>query len=130
MLKMQKYRGQKADFYIQSHGYNAGRPLREPIRNCFAVWTDIPNAFAIIDSLYIAKIFKSVYIHGTAIPFISLREIRPFLLRELTKCYELESFKKLDKVVKLETIYLEMLKQVRLLKIAYAQKIIKVTYKS
>ncbi len=125
---MQKYTGQKADFYIQSHGYNAGRPLREPIRNCFTVKTDIPNAFAIIESLYISKAFR-YFIHGSVIPFISLREIRPFLEHELMKCYDLESFKELDKVVKLETTYLNILKQLRLLKIAYARQITKVTYK-
>lgn len=127
---MQKYVGQAgANFYIQSHGHNAGRPLREPIRNCFAVWTKTPNAFAIVECLYYSKSFR-YFILGSVIPFIRLYEIRPFLESEFSKSYQLEYIRELQKVVELETHYLNTLKKIKLFKIAVAQSIIKKSTKS
>ena len=36
-LQIKTYSGQEADFYIQAKGLNAGRPLKNPKANCFAV---------------------------------------------------------------------------------------------
>jgi len=66
--------GKPANFYIQSHGLNAGRPLRQPIRNCYAVITDCPDAFEIVYCLYQSKVFEQ-HIIGSVIPFIRVRTV-------------------------------------------------------
>lgn len=121
---MQKYVNQKADFYIQSHGYNAGRPLKTPIRNCFAVWTKTPYAFEIVNCLFIAKRFKE-FIHCTVIPFMRLKNVKRFLEIEFCKTYDIKDLKKIDFILKAEQNLKDSLEKTAELKIAFAQSIIK-----
>ena len=65
-------------FYIQSHGYNAGRPLRKPIPNSWEIETDITNAFELVFILFNSKILDN-YIRGSVIPFLSLRDYKKIL---------------------------------------------------
>lgn len=69
----------KADFYIQSKGLHAGRPLDKPIANCWAVYSDIKRLKGIAYSIYISGFLKQFSL-GTVIPFIRLSEYRPLLL--------------------------------------------------
>lgn len=66
-------------FYIQSHGLHAGRPLKKPIPNSWEVQTDIKNAFEICFMLYTSKTLN-IYIRGSVIPFLSLREYKKLLI--------------------------------------------------
>ena len=123
-FKIEKYRGQNADFYIQSHGNNAGRPLKKPIRNCFAVFTDKKNAFEIVNCLFISKAFE-YYITGSVIPFVRIIEIRKFLLVEFAKNYHSKSLVQLYNIQKLETTLLTNAKKTTMLKEVFAKNIIK-----
>lgn len=83
-MEIKSYNGQKADFYIQSHGNHAGRPLLKPIPNCFAIYTDRNFAFEIVFALYAAKRFE-VLIVGSVIPFVRLYEVKKLLNEEFAK---------------------------------------------
>ena len=70
-------------FYIQSHGYNAGRPLKNPIPNSWEIETNTANAFEICFVVFNSKILEN-YIRGSVVPFIALHEykkiISPYLI--------------------------------------------------
>lgn len=120
-LNMKIYNGQlDADFYIQSHGKkNSGRPLRKPIRNCFAVWTNKENAFEIVNCLFVARKFE-YFIGGSIIPFIRLYEIRKFLEGEFLKSYHAKSLKLIEVATKHESILYEQYLKSKMLSVAYA----------
>jgi hypothetical protein len=125
MLRLKKYTGtEKADFYIQSHGDHAGRPLKEPIRNCFAIWTDTTYAFEICTCLYIARKYE-YFIIGSCVPFVRLFEIKALLSNEFSKSYHKKSLQHLEKVMTLEKTFLAQCQHVKNLKIAYAKQITK-----
>jgi hypothetical protein len=63
----------KATFNIQSKGLHSGRPLKNPIPNCFAVITEESQLFELVYSLYISKKFERLLI-GSVIPFIRIAE--------------------------------------------------------
>jgi len=112
MLKLSKYKGQKADFYIQSHGLHAGRPLKKPIPNCFAVKTKRQNAFEIVFCLYKGRAFE-YFICGSVIPFIRKFEIEPFLKKEFEKDLKLEL---LDRILKADELLKNLENQIKLVK--------------
>ena|ERR1700712_1849544 len=90
-MKIWKYSensaNKKADFYIQSHGFHAGRPLKIPKRNCFAVKSDNPNAYEIVFCLFKGRAFKNLII-GSVIPFIRKREIEVIIKEAVTANFE------------------------------------------
>lgn len=125
MLRIKKHSGnEKASFYIQSHGLHAGRPLKEPICNCFAIWTTVPNAYEICTCLWIAKKYE-YFICGSVIPFIRLYEVKDLLRGEFSKSYHLKSLKHLENVLSLEKTLSAQCQHVKDLKIAYAMQIVK-----
>lgn len=65
-------------FYIQSHGFHAGRPLRNPISNSWELQTDVKNAFEICFMLYTSKTLVN-HLRGSVIPFLSLVEYKKLL---------------------------------------------------
>lgn len=101
-------------FYIQSHGFNAGRPLKNPIPNSWEVQTETANAFEICFVIFNSKILE-LYIRGSVIPFIALHEYKKIILPYLTNPIKNEMiFKKLDAVQKI-TLALEELEQKKIL---------------
>ena len=80
-----------ADFYIQSVGYNSGRPTRKPLKNCFSVYTNDLRAFTITNALFSAKKFKGALI-GSKTPRLRLQDVRHILLTELDKNHNLNEF--------------------------------------
>lgn len=103
-LKIQTYTGtqQSGSFYIQSKGLNAGRPLRNPIRNCFVVYTDDELLFEKVYSLYVGKYFE-YYLHGSVIPFICIDDVRCTIEDALTKNHynekELQAVRNVDEML-------------------------------
>ena len=71
-------------FFIQSHGYNAGRPLKNPIRNCWEVRTERSADFEILYIIFESKILQS-FIRGSVIPFIALIEYKNIITPILQK---------------------------------------------
>jgi hypothetical protein len=70
-------------FYIQSKGLNAGRPLREAKRNSWAIYTDIDFAFEILTVLWVSKIYDQ-HLCGSVIPFLRIHDFKKVVLPYLT----------------------------------------------
>jgi hypothetical protein len=97
-------------FYIQSHGLNAGRPLKNPIPNSWEVQTETANAFEICFVIFNSKILE-LYIRGSVIPFIALHEYKKIIQPYLNNPSHCETIiKKLDTVQKID-LALEELEQ-------------------
>ncbi|UZR99631.1 DUF6943 family protein [Chondrinema litorale] len=74
----------QADFYIQSKGVNAGKPMREPSANCFIVLTDrsqlLPDYFYyMVLAAFNTGIFRK-YLSGSVIPFLTQKDFSKALL--------------------------------------------------
>lgn len=73
----------QADFYIQSKGNNAGKPMKEPSANCFLVLTDssvlLPEYFYyVVLAVYNSGLFKK-YLTGSVIPFLTQKDFHKAL---------------------------------------------------
>lgn len=106
MLKIVTYNGENKDatFYVQSHGNNAGRPLKQPIPNCFAIYTNKENAFEIVYALWIGKAFYQ-FIGGTAIPFIKIKHVKNILSSFFAKDYNpkhLEAIQSVSNLIEIQ----------------------------
>ena len=87
MTILKTYSGQQdADFFIQCKGNHSGRPLKTPIPNCFAVYTDVDHAFEIVYSLYKARRFTR-YIIGSVVPFIRKRDLLDIIVPAFKQNY-------------------------------------------
>jgi hypothetical protein len=78
-----------ADFYVQSKGSDAGKPLKEPSANCFAVITD--NSRLLPDYFYYMVLaawqqgtFRP-YLRGSVIPFLTIDNFNKALLKKYGK---------------------------------------------
>nr|WP_317631395.1 hypothetical protein [uncultured Flavobacterium sp.] len=105
----------KNSFYIQSHGYNAGRPLRNPIPNSWEVTTNITYAYEICYILFHSQELK-VNIIGSVIPYLRLSDYKKLLLPLLQKNNSnqdliIEKYKALQAIEKMQ----ETIKQKQLL---------------
>ncbi len=81
-MQIKTYNGETAEpsenetvFFIQSKGFNAGRPLKKPIPNCWEVRTERRADFEILYIIFESKILNSFF-RGSVIPFIALNEYR------------------------------------------------------
>lgn len=96
-------------FYIQSHGFHAGKPLKKPIPNSWEIDTETKNAFEICFMVYNSKILKN-YLRGSVIPFLSLNEykkiIKPIFSNpiqfEETTLKKLKTLELLDQAIKVQ----------------------------
>lgn len=66
---------QETVFYIQSHGMNTGRPLKNPICNCWEVRTERSFDFEILAIVFESKVLEN-FIKGSVIPFIPLQDYK------------------------------------------------------
>lgn len=66
-------------FFIQNKGYNAGKPLKNPIANCWIIESKNPIAFEICYMVFSSKILHSLII-GSVIPFIRLEEYKKIMI--------------------------------------------------
>jgi hypothetical protein len=78
MISIKKYNGTPQEikngqfrFFIQSHGFNAGRPLRSPKTNCWEFISEREADFEILYIIFESKILQS-FIRGSVIPLIKL----------------------------------------------------------
>ena len=81
-MQIKTYNGATAEpkenetvFFIQSHGFNAGRPLKKPIPNCWEVRTERSADFEILYIVFESKILAPFF-RGSVIPFIALSEYK------------------------------------------------------
>ena len=122
MIKLITYSGQTdANFFIQCKGNNSGRPLVDPIPNCFAVYTDVPNAFEIVYGLFITKSFFREII-GSVIPFIKKQDLLKIIEPQLKKSYNLKALESVNLVDQQIEITLKKLDLLKKMKISLAHR--------
>lgn len=81
-MQIKTYNGATAEpkqgetvFYIQSRGFNAGKPLKKPLPNCWEVRTERSADFEILYIIFESKILAPFF-RGSVIPFIALHEYK------------------------------------------------------
>ena len=99
-MEIRRYNQQKRKngsniFYIQSHGLNAGKPLKIPIPNSWEIETKNEKAFEICFVVFNSKILNP-YLRGSVIPFITLHEYKKIILPYLKVPIDEEAEKKLN----------------------------------
>ena len=62
-------------FYIQMKGLHSGRPMKAPIKNCVAVYTDIPFLFEVVFALWKGRFFEP-HLCGSCCPFIKINDVK------------------------------------------------------
>ncbi len=66
-------------FFVQCKGENSGRPLRQPIANCWVVTVehaeDLDRYYYLSYALWLAGGFK-VYLRGSVVPFLVIHEYK------------------------------------------------------
>ena len=78
-MEIKQYNGKhKATFYIQCKGLHSGRPLQQPIPNCFSIFTDQQNSFELAYAAYISKSYNP-FIGGSVVPFIRIADCKKVL---------------------------------------------------
>lgn len=113
--EIKTYNGQAATFYIQAKGLNAGKPLKQPIPNSFAVNTEIEHAFELVYSLWNAGLFKN-HIGGSCIPYIRLSAVKKLLAPHLNETVTNRFKPVFEKVAACDKAIENMEKQLALLK--------------
>jgi hypothetical protein len=126
MTQINTYNGRNSGtFYIQSKGNHAGRPLKDPIPNCFVVSTDVENAFERAYALFVSGAYKRDII-GSVIPFIHKRNVERQLIPELQSHFsnlnQLEAVRLMDENI---AIMKEKIRLMEQMKIAMAKKYLK-----
>lgn len=98
-MTIKQYNGTPATFYIQCKGLHSGKPLKQPIPNCFSVITDTPNAFELAYAAFISKHY-SRHIKGSVVPYIRIADAKEVLSYFLPKLNEQsrKSLKKLEQI--------------------------------
>lgn len=82
--KIEPAKEKETVFYIQSKGNNAGRPLKQPIPNCWEFRTHRSTDFEILCILFESKIL-SVFLIGSVIPFLRLCDYKKIIKPILEK---------------------------------------------
>jgi len=111
-MKLKTYNGQEASFYIQCKGLHSGRPMKDPIPNCFAVFSNDKNDYALCYSIWKAKLYEP-YIWGSVIPFIRITHARNIINNAMKNSYDvnkLESVMDIDELISIEEKKLAKLK--------------------
>lgn len=116
-------------FYIQSHGFNAGKPLKKPILNSWEIETDFNNAFEVCFVVFNSKILNN-YIRGSVIPFLSLREYKKIILPFISNPLRQDEnvLKKLNAIQNIDLVLLQNEKQKKIyteMKILLSSEILK-----
>lgn len=113
-------------FYIQMKGLHSGRPLRTPIKNCVAVYSEIPFLFEMVYLLFKGRKFE-YYIGGSVVPFIRIEDLKN-VINEAVVFYRPEKIKLLDQINKIDEVlnnYQQTIKLYRMAQSAICREFLK-----
>lgn len=125
-MNIKQYNGQLADFYIQCKGEHSGRPLKTPIPNCFAIFTEIPNAYEIAYAAFISNSYHK-YLKGSCQQFIRIADAKEVLSDCISKITEHKRIN-LKKIEQIDEAILKAKQQLKLLqdtKVLIAKTVVK-----
>lgn len=108
-LKSYKPTDKKANFYIQCKGEHSGRPLKNPIPNCFSVYTDCENLESLVYVLFVGGLFKN-FIIGSVVPFIRIDDTKKLIRDNLNANNNIDLFIKISSIDKLKENITQQLK--------------------
>lgn len=111
-LAVNNSKGQAATFYLQSKGHHSGRPLRQPIANCFAVQCDHPHAYEVAVIAYRAQAYRN-HIRGSVIPFLIIADTYDILRAHLDRATP-EKVQLLDQLRKLDALRVNLEQRAKL----------------
>lgn len=107
-------------FFILNKGLNSGKPLKEPIPNCFVCScnseTERDFLYWFVFGLWQSKAFEP-YLTGSVISFIRKKELSTVINQgmEKLKVNELKAKKNISAIQKVEIYRLNILKQIQLI---------------
>jgi hypothetical protein len=125
-MTIKQYNGTPATFYIQCKGEHSGRPLKNPIPNCFSIFTDIPNAYEIAYAAFVSKHYHR-HIKGSCVPYIRIADAKEVLSLFMGKIDERKQ-KSLNQIEQIDTAIISIKNQLALLeqmKVATARNFVK-----
>jgi len=118
-MTIKQYNGTEATFYIQCKGEHSGRPLRNAIPNCFAVFTDLPNAFQIAYAAFVSKNYHR-HLKGSVIPFLRIADVEEVLGMFIDRIdqsneHRLKQIEDIDRAIEAAKKQLTLLEQAKIL---------------
>ena len=118
-MTIKQYNGTEATFYIQCKGEHSGRPLRNAIPNCFAVFTDLPNAFEIAYAAYVSKHYHR-HLKGSVIPYVRVSDVEEVLGMFIDRIHQsnehrLRQIEDIDRAIEAAKKQLTLLEQAKIL---------------
>ncbi len=104
-----------ATFYVQSKGNRTGRPLKTPLANCWAVYSELDYLRGIAFSIYASGHLRT-HLVGSVIPFMRIDDYRKTLTRaaSIADHYDpkhLQTLEFLDQQIEHAATTLELFKQ-------------------
>ncbi len=107
-------------------GNHSGRPLRNPIKNCVAVYSDIPYLFEVVYLLFKGKKFN-IHIGGSVVPFIKIEFVKQVMNEGIEKYNpsKLKLLEQVNSIDKLVTVTEEKIKLFQMMQIAICQEFLK-----
>lgn len=118
-MTIKQYNGTEATFYIQCKGEHSGRPLRNAIPNCFAVFTDLPNAFEIAYAAFVSKHYHR-HLKGSVIPYVRISDVEEVLGMFIDRIdqsneHRLKQIEDIDRAIEAAKKQLTLLEQAKIL---------------
>ena len=118
-MTIKQYNGTEATFYIQCKGEHSGRPLRNAIPNCFAVFTDLPNAFEIAYAAFVSKHYHR-HLKGSVIPYLRIADVEEVLGMFIDRIdqsneHRLKQIEDIDRAIEAAKKQLTLLEQAKIL---------------
>lgn len=101
-------------FYVQMKGNNSGQPLREPIQNCVAVYSEKPFLFEVVYLLFRGRKFHQ-HLKGSVVPFVRIADVKE-VINDGLQFYKPEKMKLLNQINALDSIIKQNHEKIKLLK--------------
>lgn len=109
----------KPHFFILNKGMGSGRPLPSPCANCFVIITQCEHTkiklFQLAMLLQNGRYFE-LYLKGSVIPFIGIKEAKNVLLNALVRLDKIDFSNQMEQLIKIEAYESSLIKQLHAVK--------------